>query len=88
MRILDNEGELVVELTDVVNKADLDARLEKEDQQLMDVLYDTPFFADPVGPESQYDNTEESCEGMDCVTMTYEEWMSGCREWASECLGE
>lgn len=84
IKISDNEGEMLVTLTDVTNKADLDSRLAKEDQELMNLLYDTPLFADVVGPESMYDQTEEDYEGCDTETMTYAEWIKGCLDWARE----
>ena len=45
IKILDNEGEMQVTLTDVTSYQDLHVRLDSEDQDVMDRLYDTPFFA-------------------------------------------
>ena len=82
IKILDNEGELVVPLTNVHSKAELQARLDKEDQSLMDVLYDTPYFADVIG-DSDYGTTEQDMAGVEKSSpQTYEEWIKGCLDWA------
>ena len=88
IKVTDNEGELLVILTDVLDKSDLRDRFDKEDQDIMDVLFDTPFFGDVVGSESDYGQKESDFVGCEVVTLTYEEWMSGCREWADGAVEE
>ena len=76
IKVLDNEGELV----DVSDKKDLQSRMDLEDQDLMDLLYDPPFFADVIG-ESDYGNNDESdFDQAERVTLTYREWMDACLE--------
>ena len=89
IKITDNEGELLVTLTDVVDKADFDARLSGEDQRLMEFLYDTPLFSDVVGADSLYGQKEsdfDECPSECFVTTTYAEWIKGCLDWASGAI--
>ena len=44
MKILDNEGETIVNLTDVKDEAHLQNLFAKEDEVLTEVMFDTPFF--------------------------------------------
>ena len=88
IKILDNEGEVVIVLTDVANKADLKSRLDSEDQSKMDILYDTPFFADVIGESDYGNNSEEEFEECESHTLTYREWIDDCLAWASRALDE
>ena len=86
MKILDNEGELIVNLTDVKDEQHLQSLLDQEDAQLTEVMYDTPFFAMSL---EQYEEDHGKYETVeDERVCTYEEWMSEVREWARECLAD
>jgi hypothetical protein len=84
MKILDNEGELIVNLTDVKDEQHLQSLLDQEDTELTEVMYDTPFFA--MSLETYKENYEEDLSDLEEKICTYEEWMSEVRQWAQECL--
>jgi hypothetical protein len=84
MRILDNEGELIVNLTNVKDEQHLQSLLDQEDTELTEVMYDTPFFA--MSLETYKENYEEDLSDLEEKVCTYEEWMSEVRQWARECL--
>jgi len=87
MQILDNEGELIVNLTDVKDEQHLQTLLDKEDTELTEVMFDTPFFAMSLKEyKEQYGEEFETVQ--DEQVSTYEEWMSEVREWAKECLSD
>ena len=86
MKILDNEGELIVNLTDVKDEQHLQSLLDQEDTELTEVMYDTPFFA--MSLETYKDERGDDCEGCEERVCTYEEWMSEVREWAKGCLAD
>ena len=84
MKILDNEGELIVNLTDVKDEQHLQSLLDQEDTELTEVMYDIPFFAMSL---EQYEEDHGKYETVqDERVCTYEEWMSEVREWAREAL--
>jgi len=84
MKILDNEGEQIVNLTDVKDEQHLQSLLDQEDTELTEVMYDTPFFAMSL---EQYEEDHGEYETVqDERVCTYEEWMSEVREWAREAL--
>lgn len=99
IKIQDNEGEMIVTLTDVTSYQDLHVRLDSEDQDVMDRLCDTPFFAYTVfDTQEEYDKVKAEL-GSDPIgdiddkypwpadqlrTCTYEEWMTDCRAWAQD----
>ena len=86
MKILDNEAETIVNLTDVKDEQHLQTLLDKEDTELTDVMFDTPFFAMSLQNwESDYGMFETVQDERVC---TYEEWMSEVREWAKSCLAD
>lgn len=85
LKVLDNEGELLITLLDVIDAEDLQQRLDKEKAELMEMFVDVPFWAWPV-EESPF-KEKEFC-GEYCKTTTYEEWMKECREWAQKVLDE
>ncbi len=86
MKILDNEGELIVNLTDIKDEQHLQTLLDKEDAELTEVMYDTPFFAMSLKHyELDYGTFETVQDERVC---TYEEWMSEVREWAKSCLAD
>ena len=86
MKILDNEGELIVNLTDVKDEQHLQSLLDQEDTELTEVMYDIPFFAMSL---EQYEEDHGEYETVqDERVCTYEEWMSEVREWARECLAD
>lgn len=85
MKILDNEAETIVNLTDVKDEQHLQTLLDKEDAELTEVMFDTPFFAMSLKEyEEQYGEEFETAQ--DELVCTYEEWMSEVREWAKGCL--
>jgi hypothetical protein len=87
MKILDNEGELIVNLTDVKDEQHLQTLLDKEDNELTEVMFDTPFFAMSLKEyKEQYGEEFETVQ--DEQVCTYEEWMSEVREWAKSCLAD
>ena len=85
MKILDNEAETIVNLTDVKDEQHLQTLLDKEDTELTEVMFDTPFFAMSLKEyKEQYGEEFETVQ--DELVCTYEEWMSEVREWARGCL--
>jgi hypothetical protein len=87
MKILDGEGEVIVNLTDVKDEAHLQSLFDKEDQTLTEVMFDTPLFAMSLEEYKQtYNCTNSDFEGMEEKICTYEQWMQECREWAQGCL--
>jgi len=85
MKILDNEGELIVNLTDVKDEQHLQSLLDQEDTELTEVMYDTPYFAMSLKEYKEHYG-EEFETVQDERVCTYEEWMSEVRQWARECL--
>ena len=87
MKILDNEGELIVNLTDVKDEAHLQNLFAKEDEALTEVMFDTPFFGMSL---KEYEDAYGAgqCDDMEEKVCTYEEWMTECREWAQNCIEE
>lgn len=81
LQIVDNEGERVVVLLDVYDVSELEDLFSREDESVMDILFDQPFFAMTV---EDYEGDVGSLEGADVVEMTYEEWMCDNRQWANE----
>ena len=87
IKILDCEGEMVVTLTDVVDRNDLESRLANEDQALIDVCNDTPYFGDVVG-DSDYGTSEAEVEGIEQRICTYAEWIKDSLDWAREAIAQ
>ena len=87
MKILDNEGELIVNLTDVKDEQHLQSLLDQEDTELTEVMYDTPYFAMSLKEYKEHYG-EEYETAQDEVVSTYEEWMSEVRIWAKDCLAD
>ena len=87
MKILDQEGEIIVNLTDVKNEEELQSLLNNEDPNLTDIMFDSPLFAVSL---KEYEEAygEGDFEGMEEKTCTYEEWMQDWRECAQNCLEE
>jgi hypothetical protein len=85
MKILDNEAETIVNLTDVKDEQHLQTLLDKEDTELTDVMFDTPFFAMSL-KDYQEQYGEQDFTDMDVKSCTYESWMTEAREWAKGCL--
>jgi hypothetical protein len=87
MKILDNEGEVIINLTDVKDEAQLQSLFSKEDQTLTEIMFDTPFFGMSLEEYKQnYDTSDDDFEDMEERVCTYEEWMQDCREWAQGCI--
>jgi len=87
MKILDNEAETIVNLTDVKDEQHLQTLLDKEDTELTEVMYETPFFAMSL-KEYEENHGPQDFTDMEVKTCSYESWMSEVREWAKECLAE
>ena len=85
MKILDNEGELIVNLTDVKDEQHLQSLLDQEDTELTDVMYDTPFFAMSLKDYEEQHGPQDFTD-LEVKTCSYESWMSEVREWAKDCL--
>lgn len=85
MKILDNEAETIVNLTDVKDEQDLQSLLDQEDTELTEVMFDTPFFAMSL-KDYQEQYGEQDFTDMDVKTCTYESWMTEVKEWAKGCL--
>jgi hypothetical protein len=45
VKVLDQEGEIIVNLTDVKNEEELQSLLNNEDPNLTDIMFDSPLFA-------------------------------------------
>ena len=93
MKILDNEGEIIVNLTDVKDEQHLQSLLDQEDAELTEIMYETPFFAmslkeykEHYGEE--YEPAHDEVVSRTTVVSTYEEWMSEVRKWAKDCLAD
>ena len=85
MKILENEGESIVNLTDVKDEQHLQTLLDKEDTELTEVMFDTPFFAMSLKEyKEQYGEEFETVQ--DELVCTYKEWMKEVKKWARECL--
>ena len=78
MRVWDNEGELIVTLSDVFTEEDLRERLAKEDQKLLSFLKDTPAWSQVVD-ESKWKGKEE---GIAQIEMPYAQWIKKCLDWS------
>lgn len=87
MKILDNEAETIINLTDVKDEDHLQLLFAQEDEGLTDVLFDTPFFGMSLRDYQNHYGLDDF-EGLEEKTCTYKEWMTECLQWAQECLEE
>ena len=85
MKILDNEAETIVNLTDVKDEQHLQTLLDKEDTELTEVMYETPFFAMSL-KEYEEDHGQQDFTDMEVKSCSYESWMTEVRAWARGCL--
>ena len=85
IRILNNEGKTVVTLTDVSSYEEFDKKLKEEDERMMEVLLDQPFFAQRVDERDRRFGSDpidpEELEGLKEVTCTYQEWFDEFQTW-------
>jgi len=82
LRIWDQEGEIVVTLTDVDSVEQFKARVEVltiRERAAYQVALDTPFFAQQV-------DDEEDVQGIEQVTETFAQWFSKTVEWAEDTV--
>ena len=89
-KIWENEGEAVVNLTNVPPHEDWSELLGKffTDKEL-EILGDTPFWAIPVGsPHSFHQDylSEESAEDVDTRTVDFQQWVTEEKQWAASAL--
>jgi len=76
-------GVYVIDLIDVVDKTDLDQRIEKEDCELIKILQDVPFFAEPTEEISQKELAD-----LNCQQLTYAEWITEELRFAADVMKE
>ena len=84
MKILDREAEVVVNLIDVENVDQLNDLFSKEDENVMSVLFDQPFFAMTI--KDYVRATKSIVMYREKKELTYEDWMSDNREFALSML--
>ena len=87
MKILDNEAETIINLTDVTNEDHLKSLLAKEDEGLTDIFFDIPFFGMSLNEYEKIYGTGDF-EGMEEKICTYKEWMEEYFKWAQNCMEE
>ena len=81
IEVVDDEGEVIQPLSDVQSSADLEARLEKEDEQYQDAWAEIPHFGIVIGDNPEDD--EYLFKGLRKLpTKTYAEWIADMKKWA------
>lgn len=102
IKIVDNEGEMQVTLTDINSYEELHAKIDAEDQSLIEILGDTPFWSYMLVtldewtelsqridyPIAEIEDDTWIPEEDQKRSCTYAEWMKDCLEWAREEIQE
>ena len=90
MKIIDQEGDIIVDLVDVKSQKELDKLIKEEYdlglEDIVELAQDTPFFAMSLQKyEKMYG--EKFDEGdIEIQEMTFEEWWKGINDWACEFI--
>jgi hypothetical protein len=90
MKIIDQEGDSIVDLVDVKSQKELDKLIKEEYdlglEDIVELAQDTPFFAMSLQKyEKMYG--EKFDEGdIEIQEMTFEEWWKGINDWACEFI--
>ena len=90
MKIIDQEGDIIVDLVDVKSQKELDKLIKKEYdlglEDIVELAEDTPFFAMSLEKyEKMYGEKFDEVD-IEIQEMTFEEWWKGINEWACEFI--
>jgi hypothetical protein len=90
MKIIDQEGDSIVDLVDVKSQKELDKLIKKEYdlglEDIVELAEDTPFFAMSLEKyEKMYGEKFDEVD-IEIQEMTFEEWWKSVNEWACEFI--
>ena len=90
MKIIDQEGDIIVDLVDVKSQKELDKLIKKEYdlglEDIVELAQDTPFFAMSLEKYEKMYGEKFDEEDIEIQEMTFEEWWKGINDWACELI--
>ena len=91
MKIIDQEGDIIVDLVDVKSQKELDKLIKNEHdlglEDIVELAQDTPFFAMSLEKyEKMYGEKFDVWGEIEVQEMTFEKWWKGINEWACEFI--
>ena len=90
MKIIDQEGDIIVDLVDVKSQKELDKLIKKEYdlglEDIVELAEDTPFFAMSLEKYEMMYGEKFDEEDIEIQEMTFEEWWKGINDWACEFI--
>jgi hypothetical protein len=90
MKIIDQEGDIIVDLVDVKSQKELDKLIKKEYdlglEDIVELAEDTPFFAMSLEKYEKMYGEKFDEEDIEIQEMTFEEWWKGINDWACEFI--